>query len=122
MLLGEPPIHRLLAAEPGRELQSLAPVLSQSRLEGGHQEVAVGNGVSNVHRRMPRREHRDVVLIELRDRPGALEIELVVRNLVDPGAHGLSQELPAGLAADRVGDRADRVRGVDEAQGHAAAR
>ena len=62
------------------------------------------------------------MLVELRDRPRVVGLELVVGDLVDPGAHGLPEELAAGLTADRVGDRADRVCGIDEAQRHGAAR
>ena len=45
-------------------------------------------------------------------------LELVVGDLVDPGANGLAEELAAGLAADRVSDYADGVGGIDEAEGH----
>ena len=47
-----------------------------------------------------------------------MDLELVVGDLVDPGADRLAEQLAAGLAADRVGDRADRVGWVYEAEGH----
>ena len=74
--------------------------------------------MADVHRGVPGGEHRDVVLVELGDRLRVVGLELVVGDLVDPGAHRLAEQLAARLAADRVGDRADRVGGVDEAQGH----
>ena len=72
----------------------------------------------DVHRRVPGGEHRDVVLVELGDRLRVVGLELVVGDLVDPGADRLAEQLAARLAADRVGDRADRVGWVDEAEGH----
>jgi hypothetical protein len=45
-------------------------------------------------------------------------LELVVGNLVHPRADGLAQQLAAGLAANRIGDGADRVGGVYEAERH----
>jgi hypothetical protein len=47
-----------------------------------------------------------------------VDLELVVGDLVDPGTHSLAEQLPAGLASDRVGDRADGVGWVYEAEGH----
>ena len=46
-------------------------------------------------------------------------LELVVGNLVDPGADGLAEELATGLAADRVSYYADGISWIDEAEGHA---
>jgi hypothetical protein len=40
------------------------------------------------------------VLVELRDRLGVVLLELLVRDLIDPGAHSLAEELAAGLTAD----------------------
>src|SRR6476659_3822331 len=71
---------------------------------------------------VPGGEHRDVVFIELRDRTGVVGVKLVIGNLVDPGANGLPEELAARLAADRIGDRADGVGGIDEVQGHDVAK
>ena len=47
-----------------------------------------------------------------------LLVELGVGDLVDPGADRLAEQLATGLTADRVGDRADRVGGVYEAESH----
>ena len=60
------------------------------------------------------------MLVELRDRLRVVLLELVVGDLVDPRAHRLAEQLAARLAADRVGDGADRVGGVYEAQRHRA--
>ena len=49
-----------------------------------------------------------------------VRLQLVVRDLVDPRANGLTEQLAAGLAADGVGDCADRVGGIDEAERHLA--
>ena len=49
-----------------------------------------------------------------------MRLQLVVRDLVDPRANGLTEQLAAGLAADGVGDCADRVGGIDEAERHLA--
>src|SRR4051794_30652666 len=67
---------------------------------------------------MPRGEHRDVVLVELGDRPCEVTLELVVWDLVHPGPDSLPEQLATGLAADRVSDCADGVGRVDEAEGH----
>jgi hypothetical protein len=47
-----------------------------------------------------------------------VDLELLVRDLVDPGTDGLAEQLAAGLTADRVGDRADCVGWIYEAEGH----
>src|SRR5581483_11564341 len=46
------------------------------------------------------------------------ELELIVGDLVHPGADRLAEQLAATLAADRVGDRPDRVGGIYEAERH----
>src|SRR5687767_1021863 len=56
-LLRDPLFERLLAAEAGGELERLAAVLAE-RVEGAHQEVAVGDRVADVHRAEPGGEHR----------------------------------------------------------------
>jgi RecB family exonuclease len=75
----------------------------------------------DVHRGVPRGEHRDVVVVELGDRARVVGLQLVVGDLVHPGSDRLPEELPARLPADGVGNRTDRVCGVDEAEGHDAA-
>ncbi len=62
------------------------------------------------------------MLVELGDGPRVVGLELVVGNLVDPGADRLAEQLPTGLAADRIGDRADGIGGIDEAEGHRSAK
>ena len=120
-LLGDAAVDRLLAAEPGGELERLAAVVAE-RGERAHQEVAVGHRVADVERRVPGGEHRDIVLVQLGDRQDVVGLQLVLGNLIDPGTDRLAQELAARLAADRVGDGPDRVGGIDEAEGHRARR
>ena len=117
ILLGDAGVDRLLAAEAGGELQRLAPVLAE-RAEGAHQEVPVRDRLADLERAVPGGEHREVVLVELGERLGVVGLELAVGDLVHPGADRLAEELAASLAADRVGDRADRVGWVYEAERH----
>ena len=98
-LLRDALLEGLLAAEAGGELEGLALVVAEG-LEGAHQEVAVRHRLADLHRAMPGREHRDVMLVELRDRLGVVLVELVVGDLIHPGAHGLTEELAARLTAD----------------------
>ena len=78
----------------------------------------MGTGVADLERAVPGGEHREVVLVELGDRLRVVDLELGVGDLVDPGAHRLAEELATGLAADRVGDGADGIGWIDEAEGH----
>jgi hypothetical protein len=64
VLLGDAGVDCLLAAEAGGELEGLAAVVAE-RAEGAHQEVAVGDRVTNLERAVPGGEHREVVLVEL---------------------------------------------------------
>src|SRR6185437_5925230 len=98
----------LLAAEAGGELEGLATVLAEGA-EGAHQEVAVGDRLADLEGPVPGGEHREIVLVELRDRLRVVDLELGVGDLVDPGAHRLAEELAAGLTADRVGYGANRI-------------
>ncbi len=88
--------------------------------ERADQEVAVGQRVADVHRRVPSGEHREVVLVELGDRLGVVSVELVVGDLVDPGAHRLSEELAAGLATNGIRNDADGIGWIYEAERHGA--
>src|SRR5207247_110474 len=117
LLLGDPRVERLLAAEARRDLQRLAPVLPQAR-ERVDEEVAVGDRLTDRERGVPGREHRQVGLVEVGDRLGVVRLEVAIGDLVDPGPHELANELAPGLAPDRLGDDADRVLGFDEAEGH----
>ncbi len=67
---------------------------------------------------MPGGQHRKVVLVQLGERFRVVDLELVVGNLDDPGADRLAEQLAARLTADRVGDGADSVGWVYEAEGH----
>src|SRR5215212_2909947 len=74
--------------------------------------------MTDLERRVPRREHRQVVVVELLDGLRVVDLELVVGDLVDPRAHDLAQELAARLAPDALGDDPDRFLRLDEAQWH----
>ena len=50
-------------------------------------------------------QHREVMLVQLGERLRVVGLQFGVGNL-DPGTDRLAEQLPAGLAADRVGDRA----------------
>src|SRR4051794_34173821 len=117
LLLGHAGVERLLAAEAGRDLQRLAAVVAEAR-ERVHEELAVGDRLPHLERRVPRGEHRQVVLVEVGDRLRVVRGEVVVGDLVDPRPHELPDELTARLAADGLGDDADRVLRFDEAEWH----
>src|SRR3954462_5562185 len=70
---------------------------------------------------MPRGKHRQVVVVEVVDRLRVVGLELVVRNLLDPRASHLAEQLAASFAADRLGDDTYRFLGLDEAEGHSDA-
>ena len=72
----------------------------------------------HLQRRVPRGQHRQVVLVEVGDGLDVLRLELALGDLVDPGPDELAEQLPARLAPDGFGDDADRVLGFDEAEGH----
>jgi hypothetical protein len=67
---------------------------------------------------VPRGEHREVVLVEVGHRLGVVRRELLLGDLVHPRAHELAEDLPAGLAPDRLRDDADGVLRLDEAERH----
>ena len=117
-----PPAADRVEVDDGDDTAAVRVVLGEvgcaERAEGAHQEVAVRDRGADLERAVPGGEHREVVLVELRERLGVVDLELALRDLVDPGAHRLAEQLAPGLAADRVGDRADRVCRVYEAQSH----
>ena len=119
LVLGEPGVERVLPAEARGDLQRLAAVLAQ-RLEGADQEVLVRDRRADLHRRVPRGQHRQVVLVEVGDGLGVVRRELLLRDLVDPRTHQLAQQLAARLAPDRLRDHADGVLRLDETQWHGA--
>ena len=49
---------------------------------------------------------------------GVVDRQFLVGDVVHPRAHDLADELAAGLAADGLGDHADRVLRLDEAEWH----
>ena len=103
--------------KPGGDLQRLAPVLAEAR-EHAHEELRVGDRLADLERRVPGGEQVQVVLVEVGDRLGVVDRQLLVGDVVDPRAHDLADELAARLAADRLGDHADRILGLDEAEWH----
>src|SRR3954447_25462151 len=117
VLLGDAGVDRLLAAEAGGELEGLAAVFAEG-VEGAHEEVAVGDRLADLERAVPGGEHREVVFVELGDRLRVVDFELVVGDLVHPGARRLPEELAASLSTDGVGDGPDGVGWVYKAEGH----
>src|SRR5205807_5727108 len=75
LLLPNAGIKRLLAAKPRRDLQRLASVLAKRRKDVD-QELLVWQRVTNLQRGMPRREHRQIVVIEIGDGLGVVRVEL----------------------------------------------
>ena len=67
---------------------------------------------------MPCGQQVQVVLVEIRDRLRVVHRQFLVGDVVDPSAHDLAHELAARLAADGLGDNADRVLRLDEAEWH----
>src|SRR4051794_5648639 len=117
LLLGDAGLEGLLAAEAGGDLQRLAAVLTERR-EDVHEEVAVGDRLADLERCVPGGQHREVVLVEVGDGLGVVGVQLTFRDLVDPGAHELAEQLPPGLTADGLCDDADGIVRFDEAEGH----
>src|SRR4051812_23891629 len=117
LLLGDAGVEGLLPAEPGGDLQRLALVVAEA-VEDADEEVAVGDRLADLQRRVPGGEHRQVVLVEVGDGLGVVQLELAVRDLIHPGAHDLAHELTAGLAPDRLSDDTYGVLGFDEAERH----
>src|SRR3954447_3069285 len=117
LLLGHAGVEGLLAAEPGGDLQRLALVVAEA-VEHADEEVTVGDRLAHLERRVPRGEHREVVLVEVGDGLGVVRLELAIRDLIDPRAHDLTDELAPRLAADRLGDDSYGVLGFDETERH----
>src|SRR6185437_5917694 len=107
----------LVAPEAGCYPERLAAVLAQVA-EGAHQELLVRDRLAHVQRRVPGGEHREVLVVEVIDRLHVVRLELVLGYLVDPSAYDLTEQLPAGLAADRFSDNSNRFLRLYEAQGH----
>ena len=82
------------------------------------EEVRVGDRLADLQRGVPGGEQVQVVLVEVGDRLGVVDGQLLVGDVVDPRAHDLADELTASLAADGLGDHADCVLRLDEAQRH----
>src|SRR6478735_1965977 len=118
LLLGDTGVERLLATEAGGDLQRLAPVFAEA-LERADEELLVSDRLSDLERRMPGGEHRQIVLVEICHGLGVMRLELALRDLVDPRPDDLAEQLPTCLAADGIGDDADRVLRFDEAEWHA---
>ena len=67
---------------------------------------------------VPGRQHREIVLVQLREGLRVVDLQLGVGDLIDPRADGLPEQLAARLTADRVGDRPDCVGWIYEAEAH----
>src|SRR4051794_35509795 len=121
LVLGHAGLECLLAPEAGGDPQRLAAVLAERR-EHAHEELPVGDRLSNLERGVPGGEHVQVVLVEVGDRLGVVGFEVGLGDLVDPGANELAEELPSRLATHGFGDDSDGITGLDEAQGHRISR
>ena len=119
-LLAHAGLEGLLAAEARGDLQRLAAVLAQRR-EHVDQELLVGDRVSDLERRVPRGQQREVVLVEVGDGLRVVGLELGLGDLVDPRLDDLAEDLATRLPADRLGDDPDGVLRLDEAEWHLAA-
>src|SRR3954453_15230460 len=117
LLLAHAGVEGLVAAEAGGDPERLAAQLAEPR-EGLQEELFVCHRVTDLERRVPRGQHRQVVGVELVDRLGVVSLELVLRYLVHPRAHDLAKKLATRLAPDRLRDDADRFLWLDEAEGH----
>src|SRR5829696_3654315 len=118
LLLADAGVEGVLALEAGRDPKRLATVLAEPA-DRTEQELLVGDRLAHFERGMPRREDRQVVVVELLDGLCVVHEQLVVGDLVDPGAHDFAEQLPACLAADALRDDPDRFLWLDEAEGHA---
>src|ERR1700704_283637 len=67
---------------------------------------------------MPSREQVQVVLVKVGDRLRVVDGQLWLRDVIDPSAHDLADDLTARLAPDRLGDHSNGVLRLDEAKGH----
>ena len=112
-----PGLEGFLAAEASGDLERLAAVLAEAR-EHADEEVGVGDRLADLQRGVPGGEQVQVVLVEIGDRLGVVDRQLLVGDVIHPCAHDLADKLTARLAADRLGDHADGVLGLDEAKGH----
>src|SRR5690349_6152612 len=74
--------------------------------------------MADFQRRMPRRQQRQVILVEVGDRLGVVGFELGLRDLVHPGPYDFTEDLPTRLAPDGLGDHSYGVLRFDEAEGH----
>src|SRR4051794_17390469 len=110
-------LEGLVAAEARGYAKCLAAMLAQAP-EGADEEVLVGHRLADVERRVPGRQHREVFLVEVLNRLGVVDLQLVVGNFVHPCAHDFPEELAAGLTADRFRHNADCFLRLYEAEWH----
>src|SRR4051794_10080152 len=89
LLLADSGIEGLVAAEARRDPKRLAAQLTQP-WEGLQQELLVRDRLADLERRVPRGQHREVVVVELVDRLGVVGLQLVLGDLVDPRADDLA--------------------------------
>src|SRR3954471_12531872 len=92
LLLADTGVERLVAAEAGGDAQRLAAELPKAR-ERLEEELLVRHRVTDLQRRMPRGEHREIVGVELVDGLRVVSLELVLGDLVHPRAHDLAEKL-----------------------------
>src|SRR6185437_3181959 len=99
------------------DLQRLPAVLAQRR-EHVDQKLLIGDRMADLQRGMPRRQQRQVVLVEVGYSLRVVGLELGLRDLVHPGPYDFAKDLPTRLAPDRLGDHSYGVLRFDEAEGH----
>jgi hypothetical protein len=59
-----------------------------------------------------------IVLVEVGDRLGVVQRQLLLWDVIDPGANDLTDELPAGLSTHGLGYDSNRILRFDEAERH----
>jgi hypothetical protein len=94
-------------------------MLAQLR-ERPEQELLVGYRLAHLQGGVPGGEHRQVIIVEVLDRLGVVLGELVVRDVVHPGAYDLGEQLPPGLPANRLGHYSNGFVGLYKAKRHDA--
>src|SRR5205823_6044983 len=117
LLLSHSGLEGLLAPEASRDLQGLTAVVAEAR-EHPHEELRVGNRLTNLERGVPCGQQMQVVLVEVSDRLRVVGRQFLIGDVINPGAYDLPDELPARLAPDRLGDDADGILRLNEAEWH----
>ena len=70
------------------------------RRERPEQELLVGDRLADLERGVPGGKHREVVIVEVLHGLRVVDVQLVVRDLVNPRGDHLAEKLAARLPAD----------------------